>query len=43
MQGTFFTDRSADIFDFIANTFGASMGWILYDWMENKYLIKLIK
>ena len=43
MQGTLFTDRSADIFDFIANTFGASMGWILYDWMENKYLIKLIK
>ncbi|OFY84624.1 MAG: hypothetical protein A3F72_01310 [Bacteroidetes bacterium RIFCSPLOWO2_12_FULL_35_15] len=43
MQGTLFVDRGADVFDFIANTFGATMGVILYDWMEKKVLIKMIK
>ena len=43
MQGTLFVDRSADIFDFIANTFGATMGIVLYDWMEKKFLTKMIK
>jgi glycopeptide antibiotics resistance protein len=43
MQGTLFVDRSADVFDFIANTFGATMGWVLYEWMESKFLIKMIK
>jgi glycopeptide antibiotics resistance protein len=35
MQGTVFTDRSADIFDFIANSFGCAMGWILYAVQQN--------
>lgn len=43
MQGTLFIDRSADVFDFIANTFGATMGVLVYDWMEKKFLIKMIK
>lgn len=43
MQGTLFIDRTADIFDFIANSFGASMGVLLYDWIEKRFLIKLIK
>jgi VanZ family protein len=30
MQGTLFIDRSADIYDFVANSFGCAMGWILY-------------
>ena len=30
MQGTLFQDRSADIYDFIANTFGCLMGWVFY-------------
>ena len=30
MQGAFFTDRSADLYDFIANAFGATCGVLLY-------------
>lgn len=30
MQGTFFQDRAADLYDFIANSFGAVCGVILY-------------
>lgn len=30
MQGTLFTDRSADPYDFIANSFGAICGVLLY-------------
>lgn len=37
MQGTLFVDRSADVFDFIANAFGATMGVLVYDWMEKKF------
>lgn len=43
MQGTLFQDRSADIYDFIANSFGCTMGWITYNWMERKFLAKLIR
>lgn len=42
MQGTLFTDRSADIFDFIANSFGCFMGWIFYQRIERNFLIKWI-
>ncbi len=42
MQGTFFAGRSMDMYDFIANTFGCIMGWICYNWMERKVLVKLI-
>ena len=30
MQGAFFADRSADPYDFIANSFGAACGVLLY-------------
>lgn len=43
MQATLFKDRSADIYDFIANSFGCSMGWLFYNSIEKKILIKLIK
>jgi glycopeptide antibiotics resistance protein len=42
MQGTLFIDRSADIYDFVANSFGCSMGWIFYEWIQKKFLVKLI-
>ncbi len=43
MQGTVFEDRSADIYDAIANSFGCTMGWIAYQWVERIFLVKLIK
>lgn len=43
MQGTIFTDRSADIFDFIANSFGSVMGLVFYNWIDNLVLKKLVK
>lgn len=43
MQGTIFEERSADIFDFIANSFGCIMGILLYNWTEKILLKKLIK
>jgi VanZ family protein len=42
MQGTLFSDRSADVYDFIANSFGCAMGWLAYSWMEKKFLVKFI-
>ena len=43
MQGLFFVERSADVYDFIANSFGAVMAWLFYDWMNAKILSKFIK
>lgn len=43
MQETFFQGRSADIYDFIANSFGSIMGLIFYPWAEKKILLKLIR
>ena len=43
LQGIIFIDRSSDIYDFIANTFGCSIGLLLYDKMEIKFLSKFIK
>jgi glycopeptide antibiotics resistance protein len=43
MQGTMFEDRSADVYDFIANSFGCAIGWISYNWTERKFLFKLIR
>lgn len=42
MQGTIFEERSADIYDFIANSFGCTMGLLLYKRIENKILSALI-
>ena len=43
MQGTIFEERSADIYDFIANSFGCVMALIMYSWIEKKILIKFIR
>ena len=43
MQGTLFQERSADVFDFIANSFGVIVGLIMYTNIENKILKHLIK
>lgn len=32
MQGNFYTDRTADVYDFIANSFGATGGVIYSRW-----------
>lgn len=43
MQDVVFDERSADIYDFIANSFGSISGLLLYQWTEKKILIKFIK
>ena len=43
MQGTLFEQRSASVFDFIANSFGATMGLLFYKKMENVFLVHLIR
>ena len=43
MQGTLFQERSADVFDFIANSFGVLAGLMMYSIIENKILKHLIK
>lgn len=43
MQGTLFEERSADVYDFIANSFGCMIGWLMYQRIERNYLVKLIK
>jgi VanZ family protein len=43
MQGAFFEGRSADIYDFIANSFGAVTGLIFYDSFERMILKRMIK
>ncbi|MFL5765106.1 MAG: VanZ family protein [Bacteroidia bacterium] len=43
LQGTIFVERSADIFDFIANSFGCIMSLLLYRYSEKIILSKLIR
>lgn len=43
MQGTLFEERSADIYDFIANSFGCLVGLWLYPELEKMILVKFIK
>src|SRR4051812_22939500 len=43
MQGTLFSERSADVYDFIANSFGCLMGLLLYNWVERIFLARIIK
>ena len=43
MQGAFFVERTADIYDFIANSFGAVMGWVFYNSFDRMILSRLIK
>ena len=43
MQEAVFEERSADVYDFVANSFGCLFGLFLYHWIEKKLLIKIIK
>lgn len=36
MQSMFFSERSGDIFDFIANSFGCVCGMIVFPWIKKK-------
>jgi VanZ family protein len=42
MQESLFVERTADIYDFIANSFGSAIGLILYNRIQNKVLVRLI-
>ena len=37
MQGVFFQERTAELFDFIANSFGSVMGIFFYDKIESRW------
>ncbi len=43
MQSAVFEERSADIYDFVANSFGCLVGLFLYHWTEKNILIKFMK
>jgi VanZ family protein len=43
MQGTIFEERSADVYDFVANTLGCTIGVLLYDKIEKTVLVHIIK
>ena len=43
MQGTLFEGRSADVFDFFADSFGSIVGLLMYNWLEKIFLKRLIK
>ncbi|MBL0328177.1 MAG: VanZ family protein [Bacteroidetes bacterium] len=43
MQEAVFEERSADVYDFIANSFGCLLGLFLYRWIINKNLIPFMK
>lgn len=43
MQGVVFEERSADVYDFIANSVGCLIGTFFYKPMEKKFLVKFIK
>lgn len=43
MQGAFFAEREADIYDFIANTFGSLIGLILFRKINKRVSVKFIR
>ena len=43
MQGLVFEERSADVYDFIANSVGAIAAWFLYKKMDTFVLDKWYK
>lgn len=45
MQGALFDERTADVYDFIANTFGAVLGFVLFERLAKKFpfIIRPIK
>ena len=43
MQGTLFSERSADVYDFFANSFGCLIGLLMYNRVDRIFLVRLIK
>jgi glycopeptide antibiotics resistance protein len=43
MQGALFSDRSPDINDFIANSFGCVAGWMVFNIINRKILSKHLR
>lgn len=43
MQGTVFEERSADLYDFVANSIGCFVALGIYNWTEKIFLSKFIK
>lgn len=43
MQGTVFAERSADVYDFMANSFGSLVAVLVYDAINKKGWINFIK
>ena len=43
LQGALFIERTADIYDFIANSFGAFIGMIFFKKLNEKILFKFIR
>ncbi len=43
LQGFLFVGRSADVFDFLADSFGSTLGLLMYSWIEKIFLKKNIK
>ncbi len=43
LQGTIFEGRSADVFDFLADSFGSVLGLLMYKWVERNFLVRFIK
>lgn len=43
MQEAVFEERSADIYDFIANSFGCLVGLMIYNWLERLFIGRIIK
>lgn len=43
LQDAVFEERSADLYDFIANSFGVLIGLMFYSKLEQRILIKFIK
>ena len=43
MQGTLCQGRTAEVFDFFADSVGVAAGLLLYNWIEKKFLMRIIK
>ncbi len=43
MQATVIEGRCGDVYDFIADSLGAALGFAMYNWVEKIFLEKLIK
>lgn len=42
-QNLFFTERTADVFDFIANSLGVLLGLFFYDYLNRRWLVRMYR